>query len=72
MSDRFMRDERGPTERNADETLALRARQQMLAAVSTLRAGFTGDVLARPDAPDAGDTGEGAPGFQRVQHHGID
>jgi hypothetical protein len=69
MSDRFMRDERGPTERNADEKLALRARQQMLAAVSTLRAGFTGDVLARPDA---GDTGEDGPRSQRVQHHGID
>jgi hypothetical protein len=72
MSDRFMRDERGPTERNADEQLAMRARQQMLAAVSALRAGFTGDVLARPDAPDTAAASEDRRRFQRLQHHGID
>ena len=70
MSDRFMRDERGPTERDADARLARRARQQMLAAVSTLRAGFTGDVLARPDAPRAADPDESR--FQRLQHHRTD
>ena len=69
MSDRFMRDERGPTERDADAGLAQLARQQMLAAVSNLRAGFTGDVLARPDAPRAVPTGENDPRFQRLQHH---
>ena len=67
MSERFTRDERGPTERDADARLARRARQQMLAAVSTLRAGFTGDVLARPDAPRAADQDESR--FQRLQHH---
>ena len=49
MSDRFTRDERGPTERVADDGLARRARQQMRAAVSTLRAGFGADLLASPD-----------------------
>jgi hypothetical protein len=72
MSDRFMRDERGPTERDADVRLARRARQQMRAAVSTLRAGFTGDVLARPDAPRGGDAHEDERRFQRLQHHGSD
>jgi hypothetical protein len=72
MSDRFRRDERGPTERDADARLARRARQQMLAAVSTLRAGFTGDVLARPETSPAGGADEGARGFQRLQHHRID
>jgi hypothetical protein len=69
MSDRFMRDERGPTERDADAGLAQRARQQMLAAVSNLRAGFTGDVLARPDPPRAGDARKNDHRFQRLQHH---
>jgi hypothetical protein len=72
MSDRFMRDERGPTERDADARLARRARQQMLAAVSTLRAGFTGDVLARPDAPRTGHPHESGRRFQRLQHHRTD
>jgi len=51
MSDRFTREKRRPTERDAAGDLARRARQQMRAAVSTLRAGFTGDVLARPEEP---------------------
>jgi hypothetical protein len=72
MSDRFTRDERGPTERDADARLARRARQQMLAAVSTLRAGFTGDVLARPDAAPAGDPHADRRRFQRLQHHGTE
>jgi hypothetical protein len=72
MSDRFMRDERGPTERDADARLARRARQQMLAAVSTLRAGFTGDVLARPDAARAGDPHADGRRFERLQHHGTE
>jgi hypothetical protein len=71
MSDRFMRDELGPTERDAEARLAHRARQQMLAAVSTLRAGFTGDVLARPDAPRAGPHADERR-FQRLQHHRTD
>jgi hypothetical protein len=70
MSERFTRDERGPTERDADARLARRARQQMLAAVSTLRAGFTGDVLAHPDAPRAADPDESR--FRRLQHHRTD
>jgi len=69
MSDRFMRDERGPTQRDADARLARRARQQMLAAVSTLRAGFTGEVLARPHAPHGSDPRRDDHGFERLQHH---
>jgi hypothetical protein len=72
MSDRFIRDELGPTERDADARLAHRARQQMLAAVSTLRAGFTGDVLARPDTRRAGDPHADDRRFQRLQHHRTD
>jgi hypothetical protein len=59
MSDRFMRDEQGPTQRNADARLARRAREQMRTAVTNLRAGFGADLLAPPDAPEvAGDDGE--------------
>jgi hypothetical protein len=49
MSDRFTRDERGPTERNADARLARRAREEMRAAVTNLRAGFGADLPASPD-----------------------
>ena len=49
MSDRFTRDERGPTERNADARLARRAREEMRTAVTNLRAGFGADVLVSPD-----------------------
>jgi hypothetical protein len=52
-------------ERDAAGDFARRARQQMRAAVSTLRAGFTGDVLARPDEPREPGTGDD----QRRFHH---
>ena len=72
MSDRFTRDERGPTERRVDDGLARRARQQMRAAVSTLRAGFTGDVLARPDAPRAADGRADEVRFHHADRGSID
>ena len=49
MSDRFTR----------ESDLARRARQQMRAAVSNLRAGFGGDLLSSPhDEEPASDPGE--------------
>jgi hypothetical protein len=72
MSDRFTRDERGPTEHSAKDELALRARQQMRAAVSNLRAGFTGDVLARPDAPGPGAALTHELRFERPERDTID
>jgi hypothetical protein len=60
MSDRFAPDER-PPEHGGDDDLAARARQQMRAAVSNLRAGFGADLLsaeigqAEPDEGDAAD-----------------
>ena len=65
MSDRFAREKRLLMERDAAGDFARRARQQMRAAVSTLRAGFTGDVLARPDEPREPGTGDD----QRRFHH---
>lgn len=60
MSERFTRDERGPTQRSTDARLATRAREEMRAAVTNLRAGFGADLLASPDvAPKgAGDDAE--------------
>jgi hypothetical protein len=64
MSDRFTREKRRPTEWDAAGDLARRARQQMRAAVSTLRAGFTGDVLARPDEPREPEAADDQPRFR--------
>jgi hypothetical protein len=55
MSDRFARDRRQSKDRDADGTLALRARDQMRTAVTNLRATFTPEVLARPDEPADGE-----------------
>jgi hypothetical protein len=52
MSDRFMRDERPATSRDADGELARRARQQMRAAVSNLSAGFGPELVSTPVDPD--------------------
>ena len=67
MSERFTREKRRPTQRDADGDLATRARQQMRAAVSTLRAGFTGHVLARRDEPTEGDASAEEPRFRRMR-----
>ena len=65
MSDRFTREKRRPTERDAAGELARRARQQMRAAVSNLRAGFTGYVLARPGEPREPEAADDEPRFLR-------
>jgi hypothetical protein len=65
MSDRFTRAKRRRTERDAAGDLASRARQQMRDAVSNLRAGFTGDVLARPDESQEPETADDQPRFGR-------
>jgi hypothetical protein len=58
MSDRFMRDERGPTDHNADAGLARQAREEMRAAVTNLRAGFGADLLVSPHVEVARDDAE--------------
>jgi hypothetical protein len=57
MSERFSSDERQSHHPDGDRELAQRARQQMRAAVSTLRAEFGADLLsteiAQPDHDEA-------------------
>jgi len=67
VSDRFTGEKRRPKERDAAGDLARRARLQMSAAVSTLRAGFTGVVLARPHEPREPDTPDDQPRFHRTR-----